>query len=72
MPRFPNDNWTRVELFLRAHDRLPDQDGDAITQATLDAFCKRYDAGEIQSPTVDLAALRECIRRGEVSLSPKE
>ena len=51
---FPNDNWTRVEIFLRAYGRLPNKKGDDITQKTLDLFCKKWEAGKLKTVTVDL------------------
>ena len=41
MKNFPNDNWTRVEIFLRAWDRLPEGEGDIIDRKTLDKFTKK-------------------------------
>ena len=52
--RFPNDSWTRVEIFLRAYDRLPSNKGDGITQETLNLFCKNWEEGKIKTVTVDL------------------
>ncbi len=66
---FPNDNWTRVEIFLRAWDRLPQNKDDIIDQKTLDRFCERFGKGEIKSPTVNLAIVYMEIKRGKVILS---
>jgi len=68
MNGFPNDNWTRVEIFLRAYGRLPDNESDGITKDTLDLFCKRWEAGEIQTKTVSLEAVYKAIKRGEVEV----
>ena len=67
-PTFPNDNWTRVEIFLRAYGRLPDREGDMITQETLELFCKKWEAGEIETSTVNLKQVYDAIKRGDVTL----
>ena len=66
---FPNDNWTRVEIFLRAYGRLPDQVGDAITQETLDKFCSNWEKGELETVTVDLESVYRAIKEDRVKLS---
>ena len=69
--KFPNDNWTRVEIFLRAYGRLPNKKGDGITKETLEAFCKNWEAGKLKTVTVDLEQVYKAIKRGEVKLSKK-
>jgi hypothetical protein len=44
---------------------------DVITQETLDAFCRKYEAGELKSVTVDLGAIYSAIKRGEVLVEKK-
>lgn len=66
---FPNDNWTRVEIFLRAHGRLPNEKGDIIDKKTLDLFCKNYEAGLLKTATVNLDAVYKAIKNGKVILS---
>ena len=67
--KFPNDSWTRVEIFLRAYGRLPEHKGDVINQETLDLFCKNWEAGKLKTVTVDLEQVYEAIKRGKVNLS---
>lgn len=69
MPGFPNDNWTRVEIFLRAYGKLPEKEGDRITQETLDLFCKNWEAGKLKTVSVDLEQVYHAIKKGEVKLS---
>lgn len=64
--KYPNDSWTRVELFLRANGRLPETLEDKITQDTLDLFCKKFENNEIKSPTVDLHRLYLEVKSGGV------
>lgn len=66
---FPNDNWTRVEIFLRAYGRLPSQEGDVITQDTLDKYCKNWEEGKLKTVTVDLESVYCAIKEGRVKLS---
>ena len=66
---FPNDNWTRVEIFLRAYGRLPEKSTDSITQETLDLFCQNWESGKLKTVTVDLEQVYYAIKRGEVKLS---
>lgn len=69
---FPNDNWTRVEIFLRAYGRLPRETGDGITQKTLDLFCKKWEAGKLKTKTVNLEAVYWAIKIGKVKIYKKE
>lgn len=66
--KFPNDSWTRVEIFLRVYGRLPEIMEDRITQETLDLYCKKWEAGELKTVTVDLGQVYKAIKRGEVFL----
>jgi len=66
---FPNDNWTRVEIFLRAWGRLPTKKSDGINQKTLDRYCKRWEKGELKTQTVDLEQVYRAIKNSEVILS---
>lgn len=59
-----NDNWTQVEIFLKATGRLPNKKGDNITQEILDKFCERYEKGQIKTTTVDLANIYYAIKKG--------
>lgn len=68
LPKFPNDSWTRVEIFLRANGRLPETEKDIITQDTLDDFCKKWEAGELKTVTVDLEMVYRAIKNGEVEV----
>lgn len=65
---FPNDNWTRVEIFLRAYGRLPETMDDKITKETLDLFCEKYERGEIKTVTTDLGAIYKAIKSNEVTI----
>lgn len=65
---FPNDNWTRVEIFLRAYDRLPEGKDDVIDEKTLDLFCKNWEEGKLKTVTVDLEQVYHAIKRGEVEI----
>lgn len=69
MPSFPNDNWTRVEIFLRAYGRLPERHDDGITEETLDLYCKNWEEGKLKTVTVDLEQIYHAIKRGEVKTS---
>jgi hypothetical protein len=62
---FPNDSWTRVELFLLVYGRLPLLESDRITKSTLKLFLKKYEDGFLQSKTVDLEALYNAIKANE-------
>jgi hypothetical protein len=66
--KFPNDSWTRVEIFLRAYGRLPETIDDKITKETLELYCKKWEAGELKTVTVDLEQVYKAIKRGEVYL----
>jgi hypothetical protein len=67
---WPNDDWTRVELFRLANGRMPSYSRfEQITQETLDTFCRKFDAGEISSNTTDLELLRVAISTGTVKLT---
>jgi hypothetical protein len=68
MKPFPNDNWTRVEIFLRAYGRLPETKDDVINQATLDKFCKNWESGKLKTVTVDLEAVYNAIKAGQVEI----
>jgi len=65
---FPNDNWTRVELFRLAHGRLPTKPTDVITQKTLDLFVSKYVRGKLKSCTINLGLLYEVIVGRKVEL----
>jgi hypothetical protein len=67
--QFPNDNWTRVEIFLRAEGRLPEHIGDVITAETLRKFCENYESGKAKSSVTDLKPIYEAIKAGKVLLS---
>jgi len=71
LPKFPNDNWTRVEIFLRAYGRLPEKEGDGITKETLNLFCKNWEAGKLKTVTVDLEQVYYAIKRGDVKIYKK-
>lgn len=68
MPSFPNDDWTRVEIFLRAYGRLPEGEDDVIDQKTLDLFCKNWEEGKLKTVTVNLKNVYDAIKRGEVKI----
>ena len=70
--KFPNDSWTRVEIFLRAHDRLPNGDNDIVDQKTLDLYCKKWEAGKLKTVTVNLERVYHAIRAGEVVVDKLE
>jgi len=73
MTPFPNDNWTRVEIFLRAWGRLPNQKGDGIDKKTLDKFCEKWEAGELKTVTVNLERVYEAIKNDRVKIyEPKD
>jgi len=36
-------NFNEVELYLKAHGRLPSNESDAVTQETLDLFMEKFD-----------------------------
>ena len=38
---YPNDNWSRVEIFRVAYGRLPSKKSDLLTQKTFDLFCDK-------------------------------
>jgi len=38
---YPNDNWTRTEIFRIAYGRLPTKQSDSITKETLALFHKK-------------------------------
>lgn len=67
--RFPNDNWTQVEIFQKAMGRLPMEKGDKLTQEVLDIFCEKYEKGEIKTTTTSLEDIYEAIKAGEVKIS---
>lgn len=69
IPSFPNDSWTRVEIFSKAYDRLPSEKGDRLDQKCLDRFCERFEKGEIQTTTVDLKKVYDAIKAGLVNLT---
>ena len=68
LDKFPNDSWTRVEIFLRADGRLPETMADKITKETLEIFCKKWEAKELKTVTIDLEQVYRAIKDGEVYL----
>ena len=66
---FPNDNWTRVEIFLRAYGRLLEKPTDKITKKTLDLFCKNWETGEFKTAKGELEKIYYAIKRGEVNIT---
>ena len=67
--QYPNDNWTRVEVFRLAHGRLPIGRKDSITLKTIRLFLKKYDAGELASDTIDLDLTASMMKCGVFLLS---
>lgn len=65
---FPNDNWTRVEIFYVLMDDYQMKKVILLTK-TLDLFCKNYEAGLLKTATVNLDAVYKAIKNGKVILS---
>lgn len=61
-----DNNWNRIEIFLKAYGRLPTEEADRVNQETLDLFCKRFEAGEIKTTTVPLVLLYDGIKEGKI------
>lgn len=70
MRPFPNDNWTRVELYLRATGSLENGCGE-ITQEIIDLYIKKYEAGELPlpGPTTNLTELYRAAKDGRILTS---
>jgi len=60
------DEFLRVEIFLRVKDRLPDQEGDRLTQEILDEFCTKYEKKQLKEGMVDLTMLYYKIKGGKI------
>ena len=59
---WPNDDWTRVEVFRLVYGHLPNHTGDTITRKTLKQFVELAAKETICSETIDIAEIAEEIR----------
>ena len=60
-------NFERVDIFLRVNGRLPNEDGDSITQELLDKYCEMYEKGELTKGVVPLKHMYDLIKGGKIS-----
>lgn len=66
---YPNDNWTRVEIFRCVYGHLPTHTSDTITKKTLKQFVEGVDVKKITSSTVDVEDICNQILLGNVLTS---
>ena len=61
-----NYNFERVDIFLRVKGRLPSGDDDKITRELLDAYCDKYEKGELTEGIVPLGYMYNLIKSGKI------
>ena len=59
-------DFERVEIFLRVIGRLPNKEGDDLTQEILDEYCKKFEQKELTQGIVDLKYLYVLIKSGKI------
>lgn len=67
-----NYDFERVDIFLRVEGRLPNREGDSLTQEILDKYCRRFEAGTLTMGMVPLRYMYDLIKSGEVEAYKKE
>ncbi len=61
---WPNDNWTRVEVYRLVYGHLPSHTCDTITKKTLESFVHGVREGRILSSTIDVEEIKDEIEAG--------
>ena len=61
-----NFDFERVDIFLRVKGRLPDQEGDSLTQEILDEYCEKFEKGGLTKGMVPLEFLYNLIKTGTI------
>jgi hypothetical protein len=64
-----NYNFEKVDIFLRVKGRLPNEEGDKLTQNILDEYCTKYEKGELTQGIVPLFHMYVLIKNGKIKLS---
>ena len=64
--------FEKVDIFLRVHDRLPMEDGDGLTQKTLDDYCRKFENGELTQGLVPLDYMYGLIKSGKIKPTNEE
>ena len=71
MLSWPNDDWTRVEVFRLVYGHLPTHTSDTITRQTLQSFRAGVAAGTISSKSMNVKEIAEQIRLGRFFTSSR-
>jgi len=61
-----NFEFEKVDVFLRVKGRLPNEEGDKLTQDILDEYCDRFEKGELTKGMVPLDYMYNLIKTGEI------
>ncbi len=61
-----NYNFERVDIFLRVKGRLPNQEGDSLTQEILDEYCEKFEANKLTEGIVPLEYMYELIKSKKI------
>ena len=60
-------SFERVDIFLRVKGRLPNQEGDKLTQEILDEYCRLYEKDKLTQGIVPLDYMYQLIKTGEIT-----
>jgi len=66
---WPNDNWTRVELYRLVYGHLPTHTSDTITQKTLQTFLEKWRRNDLPDSLLNVTLLAAAVKLGQVMCS---
>ena len=61
-----NYSFEEVDIFLRVKGRLPNQEGDILTQKILDEYCEKFEKRKLIKGMVSLEYMYNLIKAGKV------
>lgn len=67
-----NYSFEEVDIFLRVKGRLPNKEGDGLTQEILDEYCERFERGDLTKGIVDLKYMYDLIKSGAITTTAKK
>ena len=65
-------NFEKIDIFLRVIGRLPNKQGDRLTQEILDEFCRKYEIGNLTEGVVPLEYMYNLIKEEIIKPRPAE